>query len=443
MAQGSAIGQSHNMPKPAPTPSPPASLPRTTVLAVCALGLTQIVAWGTSFYALGVLAQPIMAATGWSSQVVFGGFTVAVLASSAVSTPAGWLMDRWGARTLMSWGFAGLAVTLAALSQVDSVLAYFAAWALTGLAMRFTLYDAAFPALVQVDPESGRRAIAYLTLFGGFASTVGWMAGHWLAEGFGWRATLLIFAASNLLICLPLALFGLPKPLPQKTEARDAEGPANSAMHKTAGSAGEPAYLTGRSRLVALALFSVVMSANAIVFGVGAVQLVPLIEMAGVAGGLAVTIASLKGIAQVGGRVVDLAFGKLISPMMLGRLAIGLLPLSFIALLAFGGPAAAAVFTVTFGVSNGLVTIVRGAVPLALFGPAGYGTIVGVLATPILLFNALAPLGFAWIVETSGISTAAWVLLCVGLSASVAMEVLAGWYRRRSAAAPNAPEANR
>lgn len=403
------------------------ALPRGTILAVIALGITQIIAWGTSFYALGVLGQPIAVHTGWSSTIVFGGFTLAVLAASAISTPAGWAIDRYGARGVMSAGIVLLAASLAALSHVVTPPQYFIVWSVIGLAMRLTLYDAAFAALVQIDPSRGRRAIAYLTLFGGFASTVGWPAGHWLNEWLGWRDTFLMFAAANLIVCLPLIWFGLPgKQAPDTNRDKNA---GVATENRDSRSASEP--LEGRARLVAMALFSVVMSANAFVFGVGAIHLVGLIESAGVAVATAVWLASLKGVAQVGGRLWELVFGENLSPMMLGRIAIGLLPLAFVVLLVTGGPAAALIFTLTFGASNGLVTIVRGAVPLALFGPKGYGMILGIIATPILLFNAISPLAFALIVERIGFEGGTWLLLAIALLASVAMEVLSIWYRRQ------------
>ena len=51
--------------------------------------------------------------------------------------------------------------------------------------------------LVQVTPTRGRKAISYLTLYGAYASTVFWVIGHYLNEAYGWRGTLMIFAAST------------------------------------------------------------------------------------------------------------------------------------------------------------------------------------------------------------------------------------------------------
>src|SRR5262245_40678619 len=160
--------------------------------AVVALGITQIIAWGTTLYALGVLGKPIAADTGWTQSLVFGGLTVGLLVSSATSTFVGRLVDRRGGRMTMSIGSALTTAGLVLLSLVTGPYAYLAAWAFLGLAMRMSLYDAAFAALVQVTPSRGRRAISYLTLFGGFASSVFWPIGHALNSAYGWRTTLLV-----------------------------------------------------------------------------------------------------------------------------------------------------------------------------------------------------------------------------------------------------------
>src|SRR5262249_33788673 len=161
-----------------------------------------ITVWGTSYYCLGVLANPIAADTGWSRSFVYFGFTVAVLAMGAISTWAGRAIDRHGARTVMTAGTGMVSAALYTLSLVKSEGAWLASWAFLGLGMRLSLYDAAFAALVQVLPTRGRLAISYLTLFGAFASTVFWVLGHYLDEAGGWRQTLAVFAAINLAVCL-------------------------------------------------------------------------------------------------------------------------------------------------------------------------------------------------------------------------------------------------
>jgi MFS family permease len=391
--------------------------------AVVALGFTQITAWGTTLYALGVLGKPIAADTGWSQSIVFGGLTVALLVSGAASTTVGRWIDERGGQLVMSAGSVLIALGLVLLSQVTHPYAYLAAWAFLGLAMRMNLYDAAFAALVQVTPSRGRRAISYLTLFGGFASSVFWPIGYALDTHYGWRATLLVFAAVNLALCLPLHWFGLAR--------REPEDAAHAAA-KDAAAAPADAPLEGAARTLAMVLFGLIGAATAVVFGALAVHLVPILEATGLQLAKAVFLASLKGFAQVAGRVWEIVLARNLKPLDLGRISIVFLPLSFIVLM-LGGASfwTALAFTLLFGVSNGLVTIVRGAVPLALFGAKGYGEVLGILATPYLLLAALSPAAFALIVERWGYGAGEALMLGAGLVAFVAMEAMALWYRRR------------
>lgn len=195
------------------------------VVAVNALGITQLTAWGTSYYCLGVLAKPIVADTGWAMTTVFLGFSVALLVMGFISTWVGRLIDRLGARAVMCFGTVVVSAGLMALSQITDQVSYLLVWAVIGIGMRCCLYDAAFAALVQVTPTRGRTAISYLTLYGAYASTVFWVAGHYLNEAYGWRGTLIAFAAINLAICLPLNWLGLARRDPPEETAALAAAP--------------------------------------------------------------------------------------------------------------------------------------------------------------------------------------------------------------------------
>jgi len=409
-------------------PSRPDPLP----LAVTALGLGQITAWGTAYYCLGVLAKPVVTDTGWGLSTVYFGFTVALLVMGLASTWAGKAIDAYGARRVMALGTVLTSMGLYALSLVHSQAAWLAAWAFLGVGMRLCLYDAAFAALVQVLPSRGRIAISYLTLFGAFASTVFWVLGHYFNEAMGWRDTLVMFAVINLAVCLPLNWIGLSR---REDAARSAE--------QKAGATGGHAPLQGARRAVAMALFALVMSLNGFAFSVVTVQLVPLLEAAGLGAAAAVWVASLKGFAQFGGRVVEIVFGRHLRPITVARIAIGVLPLSFLLLVAAGGNfAAILVFTLAMGASQGVITIVRGAVPLQLFGTNGYGTVLGVLATPILIVNAISPTLFALIVDRWGWGVGQAALVGTTLASCIAIEVMSRWYERGRATGAAAVSGN-
>jgi MFS family permease len=389
------------------------------VLAVNALGITQITAWGTSYYCLGVLAKPIVADTGWPMTTVFLGFSVALLVMGFISTWVGRLIDRVSARAVMCVGTIIVSAGLVALSQVTDVTSYLAVWVVLGIGMRCCLYDAAFAALVQVSPMRGRKAISYLTLYGAFAATVFWVIGHYLNEAYGWRGTLIAFAAINLAICLPLNWLGLSR--------RDTPGDTTEAA--TPAPLPDGPILEGRMRVVGIFLFALIMSLNGLVFGVISIQLVPLLEAAGLAGATAVWVASLNGHGHFAGRVVVIFFGGNLKAMTIGRIAIGMVPASLILLfLARGDLSQLVVFTLLLGASQGVITIVRGAVPLALFGTQSYGTVLGLIATPILLVNAFSPAAFALLVDRFGWQMSLYVLFGCTLVTWMAMELMSRWY---------------
>ena len=389
------------------------------LVAVNALGITQITAWGTSYYCLGVLAKPIVAETGWAMTTVFLGFSVALLVMGFISTWVGRLIDRIGARVVMSIGTILVSAGLLALSQVRDQASYLAVWAVLGIGMRCCLYDAAFAALVQVTPTRGRKAISYLTLYGAYASTVFWVIGHYLNEAYGWRGTLMIFAAINLAVCLPLNWVGLSR--------REAAGDAAAATN--AATSPDGPELQGRMRVIGIVLFALIMSINGFVFGVISLQLVPLLEAAGLAGATAVWVASLKGHGQFAGRLVEIFFGRNLKAMTIARIAIGVVPASLLLLFVARGEFWLLVaFTLVLGASQGVITIVRGAVPLALFGAKGYGAVLGLIATPILLVNAFSPAIFALMVDRFGWQISLYALLGCSIVTWIAAELMSRWY---------------
>lgn len=389
-----------------------------------AVGITQIIGWGTTVYALGVLARPIAADTGWSRGVVFGGLTVALLVSALTSMPVGRWLDREGGRRIMTLGSLVAAAGLAALTVTGHPLLYLAVWGIVGLAMRMILYDAAFASLVQLAPARGRRAISILTLFGGLASSVMWPVGAALESAYGWRTTLLVYAALNLLVCVPLHWIGL---------ARDAHDTSVAAQPAVAASgavlAAQP--LLGEQRRWAMVMFAIVISASALVTGSIAVQMVDVLAVTGIDAGWAVALAAAQGVTQTLARLVDLVFGRALHAMSLARLTIALLPLALLVLIS-GQPGwgTAVGFVVLFGAANGLATIVRAAVPLALFGAKGYGEVLGRIALPVQMVTALAPALFALAAERVGNGAALQILAVAAILAWAGMEAMALWWRR-------------
>ncbi|KGU71278.1 MFS transporter [Burkholderia pseudomallei] len=353
--------------------------PRPRAWLTPSLGLTQIVGWGSMFYAYGVLMQPMQDELVLSKHVVVGAYSVALLISGLFSTSAGSIIDRVGGRVLMASGSLLAAFMLACLSRVHSVAGLYLMWAGIGVAMSATLYQPAFAVITQVFGGSYRRAITHLTLFGGFASTVFWPLTQSLLQHIGWRETWLLYAAANLLVCLPIHAT-VPK--------RDKAAHEPSVAHTEQSSAS----LTAVLRAPAFYMVTAAVTLNALVFAAMSLHMIPVLQAHGISAANAAWVGALVGPMQVLGRVLETTVGKRASTSQVGMAAIALLPLSLILLFVSGKWLPVyVVFAALYGISNGVMTIVRGALPAELYGRAAYGAISGAMATPVQIAIAAGP----------------------------------------------------
>ena len=361
--------------------------------AVSVLGVTQIITWGVLFYP-PVLTMPLIAADrGWSISFAMGGFSLALFVGGLVAPRVGVLIDRYGGHVVMPVGSLIAAVGVVALTYAAHPVAYLAVWMLLGVAMAAQLYDAAFATLGRIFAAAARQPITILTLAGGFASTVGWPAARILLDNVGWRGTYLAYAAVLMFVAAPLHAFALPR-VRAITEAR----PDNKAQ---ASAAVVPA--TGLTFILVATAFG----AYAFVPSGLSAHLLAIFGRAGIDAATVVTIGALFGPSQVAARLCEFFFARNLHPLMMVRGAVTLLVCAFAMLIAFGVslPTATA-FAIMFGMANGLFTIARGTVPLVLFGPYGYGRVVGRLAGPWLLMQSVAPLALAFVIERTSDPTA-------------------------------------
>jgi MFS family permease len=382
------------------------------------LGLSQLICWGISYYLIGGFGDRMARDLGWSQAVVYGGFTAALVVMGLTSPMIGRAIDRIGGRQVMTLGSLLLAVGCAGLAVSHGIVGYYAAWCCLGIAMRLTLYDAAFAVLARLGGLTAKRPMAQITLLGGLASTVLWPVGNLLAEHWGWRGALLCYAGFALLT-LPLHLAipaGRHDDLPRPPGAPEPSGGTEAAFS-----------LAGFLYVVVVTLPNVL---NA---GMSA-HMIPIMSGLGMAAGLAVWVATLRGVGQSSARLCEIAFGQRLSPLVLAALASSILPLCFLAGLFSGEIALAGVaFALLYGVGNGLITIVRGTMPLVLFDPRTYGATVGRLLTPSFLLSAVAPLAYAVVIERFG--NAAALLLSAVMGAMVFVAALLLWLRFRETVA--------
>lgn len=397
-----------------PSAAAPTGPSRPVVITV--LGITQILAWGSTFYLLAVLAPVIAAETGWPKTFVVGGLTLGLVAASLVSPRVGRAVEATGGRPVLAGSALVMAAGLAALGLAESRIAYLAAWLVIGLGMGAGLYDAAFATLGRLYGSTARSAITTLTLFGGFASTVGWPLSAFFVETLGWRGACFAYAAIHLLVVAPLYLALLPR--------RPGPAPvAISAAAPSGGPAPQPARVDGLLRLTLATGLTVSGLATAVL----SVHLITLLQARDLALAAAVGLAAMVGPSQVGARVLEAAIGRRFHPIWTAA-ASALLTFLGVAVLA-SGAAILPLALICYGAGIGIRSIVKGTLPLALFGPHGYAALMGRLALPQLLVAALAPLAAAWLLEAAGPTALLWTL--VGITALDAVMVGLIWAQMR------------
>jgi predicted MFS family arabinose efflux permease len=367
---------------------------------VPALGLAQIISWGTLFYAIAVLGPAMRDELRTSDVILFGSFTCGLFASGIVSPWIGRRIDAYGGRGVLAGGSLLGALACATLALANSPAVLFLGWLAAGVAMAACLYDPAFATLHRISGGSYRRAVTALTLFGGFASTVFWPLSQFLLDTVGWRTAFGIYAALHAVICLPLHWMFVPR------SAVRAPPPAPEATEVKA----EPHVgATFRWLAAALALATFISSALS-------AHLIVLLTSSGLAARDAVLVGSLIGPMQVAGRIMEFAFTRHVRALAVGTLAFSLLAAALIVLSQVHGVwIVALAFAILYGWSNGVMTIVRGTVPAELFGQRDYGVLLGRLAQPQFIAKAIAPLAltFVFAVDSSR-NTSLWTFVVCG-----------------------------
>jgi len=349
---------------------------------VLALGTTQTLAWASSYYLPAILADPIGRDLKISANWIFAAFSASLVLSAVIGPAVGRQIDLIGGRPVLALSNLTLAAGLALLGLTTSVPMLVVAWLLLGFGMGCGLYDAAFAALGRIYGDGARGAITGITLMAGFASTVGWPLTALGLEQIGWRDTCFAWAAAHMLLGLPLNLAFLPAVKRARTE--------------TAASA-KPHVPLDRTMLLLAFVFAAAWS----VTGAMAAHLPRILEAAGASALQAVAAGALIGPAQVGARIVEASLLSRYHPLLSARLACITHPIGAL-IVALAGGGAAGIFAVFHGAGNGILTIARGTLPLAIFGPENYGYRLGLVGAPARLAQAAAPLAFGLLIDVMG-----------------------------------------
>ncbi|SOC25605.1 predicted MFS family arabinose efflux permease [Alloalcanivorax xenomutans] len=353
---------------------------------VLVLGITQTLAWGSTYYLPAILAEPMATELGISTGTVFGAFSMALILTAFLGPTAGHRIDRHGGRSLLATSNVLFAAGLFALGLAQGPATLWLAWAIIGIGMAIGLYEAAFATLTSLYGQKARGPITGITLMAGFASTVCWPVTGWLDVEFGWRVACFTWAAAHLFVGLPLNCLLLPARFQGHSHYSD------------------PALPRPTTNRFAMPLLALVFAITWVLSTAMAAHLPRLLQETGLTAAAAIALAILVGPAQVAARFLEFALLRPFHPMVSATLASAAHPLGAMALLIFGAPAAA-LFTLLHGAGNGILTIAKGTLPLAIFGPQGYGRRQGWLMAPARFSQAFAPFLFALLLERFGSGT--------------------------------------
>ena len=351
-------------------------------VVVSTLGITQTLAWGSTYYLPAVFADPISATLNLPRVWFFGIFSASLLLSGLLGPLAGRMIDRCGGRDVLAATNLVFVAGLTALAFASGAGGLVLAWVILGIGMGFGLYEAAFATVAGLYGRDARNSITGITLLAGFASTVGWPTSAVFIDALGWRGACLAWAALHAVIGLPMNRLFVPRAPPPPPERAHAPG-APSSVPWT------------------MIVLASVFGATWCVSTAMAAHLPRLLQALGSTQAVAIAAASLVGPAQVAARLIEFGFLRRVSPMISARLATSLHPIGA-TLLAILGPVAAIPFVLLHGAGNGMLTIARGTLPLALFGPTGYGLRTGILSAPARILQGGAPLLFGIVLDRAG-----------------------------------------
>ena len=370
------------------------ALRRHPRVLIATLGCAQIVSWGTTYYAFPLFVLPMAESLGWSLTLLNGAATAGLLITGLCAYPIGALIDRHGGRYIMAAGSFCAAVLLALWSTIADPYAFYAIWLGLGACMAAILYEPVFAVLTQHFGTDARRAITTLTLIAGFAGTVFIPLTETLIGLLPWRMVLLILAAFNLAIGVPLHWFFIP------------EKRKDHLFHVDGDEAGSDAGRDlMRERLGNPVFWGLAVWFTAWMGTVSGVmfQIVPYLKSSGVDTATMLVAVALIGPMQVTGRVIMMLFGERMRIVIVGAVTTLMMPAAILILI-LAPPQLRwlGLFAAGFGIANGIITILRGIAPAEWLGREHYGKLMGAMGAPMMVAAALAPLTTAAIWSKTG-----------------------------------------
>ncbi|HEY0103497.1 MAG TPA: MFS transporter [Brevundimonas sp.] len=347
-------------------------------LFVPVLGLGQIIGFASSYYLLGVLADPIAQSTGAAASLLFAALSGAFLVSALLTPASGWAIERYGGRRVQAFAHIAFAGALFLMAAATTLPVLWLGIAALGLGMGTGLYGTAFAIVVEKRGPEARRGITAVSLIGALGGGLGWPISRAFVQAGDWRLACLFWALSHLLICLPLTLAVLPKASPVRSGPR------------------ERTPLKWDRRMIQMA--GIFAGAWMVSTAMGA-HLPRVLDALGMSASTAAWAAGLMAASAIAARLFDLLVMHRAHPLITVRLACLLHPLG--AVCALSAPLAAPLLAIGQGAGNGLLSVASGVLPLHVFGPDRYAVRQALLLTPARYLQAAAPAAYAWALDGS------------------------------------------
>ena len=352
-------------------------------LVVPVLGFGQIVAFASSYYLLGVLADPMARAFGLPPTQVFAALSVAFLISAVLTPWAGRWLERRGGRRVLGWAHSAFAAALLLMATAPSKWVLLAAVAGLGVGMSIGLYGSAFATLVEIHGAQARRPITAVSLLGALGGGLGWPISRLIVETFDWRIACAVWALAHLALCLPLTAFVLP---PRPSDVIDGRASAER--------------IRWDRRMIQIAA---VFAGGWMVSTAMGAHLPRLLADLGLTPAHAAWAAGLMAASAVAARLFDLLILHRSHPVLTIRIASLFHPLGAVLAL-LGGARLAPLLAVGQGLGNGLLSVAAGVLPLHVFGPDRYAVRQALVLTPARYLQAVAPAAYAFAVDASPVA---------------------------------------
>jgi MFS family permease len=360
------------------------------------LGITTIISYGTTQYLFGVLVVPISQSFQWDRASVSGAYAAGLIISGLLGVPIGPLLDRFGARLLMSAGSALAGVALLALTQMQTLWQFYLLWSGgMGLAMALTLYPVTFTVVANWFVRKRGVALAVLTLIGGLSSPICIPLSGALSVHIGWRATLIVLGLAQLLIALPLHAVLVRRHPEDLGLAPDGEPRQEEVVNRVLSGLSLHQALHRPSFWLITASLSLVTLGSTVVF----VHQVAFLIGRGYDPILAATLSGMLGLVSLPGRYLFNILSQRMSAQTLltGSIVVQATGIAVLVL----APSLLWVicYVLLYGAAYGAFSPLRASVMAEQVGRRAYGSITAVQGVPVALCGGLGPLMAGWLYD--------------------------------------------